>query len=273
MEISFKCNHKEKKFNKRDIKKSNLFIEIKGFEAGRVNITWYNKKTKEFEVIAVKNISAAKDIDGKKVLVFRKDLFVHTKYLVNVFDDSNNLVKSVPLDFSGRKLLFLIPIVLCGALLCVPFGNGDEGEEGKKPIINIPTIMNSTGNKGEGEFTVDMEKLQEELNNRTQYLNIRISSYIEVNDSKGFFKIYNSNEGKDIQVVFYAYDKAHKQILTDEVLYISPLLHYGENVGEDKLLVDLEEGEHNVVAMFNAYDLEGNFIGNFGQEVLLKINK
>jgi hypothetical protein len=237
-------------------------------EIYKVKVVNTNKKKNKEHFVYVDKVMKKKE---EMVLEFPVEELKSGYLTVTISDNTDRVLHEFNYKVGNSLLGLFIPLGVAGliGITCLFLALSPEDSPIKLPTV--PGIIDVEGNKGQGEFTTDLDALQEQLNNSTNYLNIRISSYVTINDSEGMFKIYNSNKDKDIQVVFYKYDKENKKILEDEVLYISPLLHTNENVGNGKLKEDLAPGKYNVIAMFNAYDLEGNFLGNFGQEIILDV--
>lgn len=260
MQLEFTCNKKHKDFTYRDIKKSDFEIRVLDeTNAHRVQLAYYEEKDNHKELIAIESTTFKNGL-----ATFKKELFKDKKkeYQLIITDEQNQLLGTYPITFKKSKtplVILLLLLLLIGGLLLYHY---------LKPT-NPDNLPIGNGEIGDGEF--DNGDIQDYLNSQTKYLNIRIDSYINVIDGEGYFKIYNSNKDMNIQVFIYDYDKENKAINEDEVLYISPMLEPNKNVKKGSLTTFLDKGEHSAIAMFKAYDADGNFLGQAGQEIILNV--
>lgn len=190
-------------------------------------------------------------------------------YVVELLNEELIILDSTTFKVRSKALLLIIILLLLLLLLLKCCGTATtecNTEPLGRPIADV------TGDKGDGDFEFDYSGVQQELNNNTKYLNIKLSSYINVINGEGFFKIYNSNEDKSIQVSMHPYDVKSKTYDENTTVYISPLLLPNEHVEKGSLCEPLEVGEHHVIAMFHAYDENESYLGCAGQEIILNVN-
>ena len=263
MQYELTCNQKDT-FSFKDIKKSNLVLRVpENSPVVKAKLGYYlNKEEKEF-------ISLTTTTLRKHFTTFDKRYFDDKKkeYHIILLDENGENIEDITIKF--KKKGFLLAAFLLGAALIVG-GFFLFGEDVEIPGIHNG-ILDGDGEVGDGEFTKDTQALIDALNKQTKYLNIKISSCIKVKNNEGYFRIVNSNKDMDIQVVVYSYNKETKEINENEILYVSPLLHTNKNVEKGKLKKELASGTYSAIAMFNAYDLDGNKIGEAGQEIILEV--
>lgn len=188
--------------------------------------------------------------------------------------DKQNDKKEKPTSYTGNlRIIIVLLMVIIILLLFRSCGSLSEIDDIADIPKGVAAFFSTERDKNakDGEIpTKSPEEIQSELNAKLEdgMMNITMnpSPVFADGESEGDLRIENKAMNHYPQVVEIFRDD------TGEMLYQSGAIPVGSNLEKAKLSVDLEAGEYNCTAYFNAIDQKtGALIGKAGAKIKITV--
>lgn len=182
-------------------------------------------------------------------------------------DENEKNLKKEKKKVTRRNVLIVVLVIIIILLLLRSCG-------GKTPVPDFVTMFNLQDDPVAevGNFKVKtQEEIQEELNKVVDEgmmnISMNLKPVFKTGDSEGNLMIMNEKINRYPQVVeIYLNDN------DNTLIYRSGLIPVGSRIENAKLSVDLDAGEYDCTAYFNAVDPEtGAGLGKAGAQILLTV--